>query len=340
MAARPARPPALLLTCVLVGVGSGLLLVNLVSALGSWGSIALQDAVRDALAQEPASELGISVDQALEALRYAAYVGVALAASGLVFAVYTARGHRTSRVMLTVLLGLAFLLFAALGLPGLLPALFAGISAWSLWTPDARRWFDQVDGRAVPAAAAAATPARHDPFAAPRPTPADAPAAGVVPGSVDPAPADPSVPTPGGARPRPVRIAVVTTVAACALVGTFGLLALLVSTLGADAYRSALDQPGTAQDLLRSSGIDADELIDLLRISSTVWLALSAAGLAAALAAARRVAAGAVALQVVCAVTIAVSAFFLPLGVVTAGAAIVVLVQLRRPEARAWYAGA
>ena len=51
-------------------------------------------------------------------------------------------------------------------------------------------------------------------------------------------------------------------------------------------------------------------------------------------------AAGAVALQVVCAVTIAVSAFFLPLGVVTAGAAIVVLVQLRRPEARAWYAGA
>ena len=137
-----------------------------------------------------------------------------------------------------------------------------------------------------------------------------------------------------------MRIAVVTTVAACALVGTFGLLALLVSTLGADAYRSALDQPGTAQDLLRSSGIDADELIDLLRISSTVWLALSAAGLAAALAAARRVAAGAVALQVVCAVTIAVSAFFLPLGVVTAGAAIVVLVQLRRPEARAWYAGA
>lgn len=333
MAARPSRPPALLLTCVLVGVGSGLLLVNLVSALGSWGSIALQDAVRDALSQEPASELGISIDQALEALRYAAYVGVALAASGLVFAVYTARGHRTSRVMLTVLLGLAFLLFAALGLPGLLPALFAGISAWSLWTPDARRWFDQVDGRAVPAAGA--TPAGPDPFAAPRATSPDAPAAGVAPGS-----AGSSAPASGASRPRPVRIAVVTTVVACALVGTFGLLALLVSTLGADAYRSALDQPGTAQDLLRSSGIDADELIDLLRISSTVWLALSAAGLAAALAAARRVAAGAVALQVVCAVTIAVSAFFLPLGVVTAGAAIVVLVQLRRPEARAWYARA
>jgi hypothetical protein len=35
-------------------------------------------------------------------------------------------------------------------------------------------------------------------------------------------------------------------------------------------------------------------------------------------------------------VTIGLSVFFLPLGVVTGAAAIVVIVQLRRPESRAW----
>lgn len=338
----PPRPPALLLTCIFVGVGSGLLLVELVSLLSEWGSIALQDAVRDALRQEPARELGISVDQALVGLRYAAYAGVALAASGLVFAIYTARGHRSSRVLLTVLLGLAFLVFASLGLAGLLPAVFAGVSAWSLWTPEVRRWFDQVDGRTSAPALAGAAAGRSDPFASRTPTPVDADAPAGVDAPAAQSSADPAAPAPVGSTqaPRSVRTALLTTIIACSVVGLFGLVTLLVSTLGADAYRSALTQPGLAQDMLRSSGIDADQVVSLLRVSSVVWLAASAAGLASALVAARRVAAGVVALQVVSAATLVISLFYLPLGIVTIVAAVVVLVQLRRPESRAWFSRA
>lgn len=341
MAERPPRPQALTLTCIFVGVGSALLLVNLVSTLSSWGSIELQDAVREALATEPLKEAGIGLDQALDALRYAAYVGVVLTASGAVFALYAARGHRTSRVMLTILCGLAFLVFAAMGLPGLLPAAFAGVCGWSLWTAEARRWFDQVNGRPVPALATATRTGAADPFAAvpPSSTPeVDTPAAFPSDGE------QPATPTSTGAapaaRPRSVSVAVVTTVVSCAVVGFFGLIALLVSTIGADAYRSALSEPGMAQDWLRSAGVDADQVIELLRLSSTVWLVLSVVGLAAAIATAKRLPAGVVTLRIVAALTVGVSVFFLPLGIVTAAAAVVVVVQLRRPDARAWLARA
>ncbi len=336
MAARPARPPALTLTCVFVGVGCALILIDLVSTLSSWGSIELQDAVRDALAQEPFREAGIGLDQALDYLRYAAYLGVVLAASGLVFAVYTARGHRASRICLTVLCGLAFLTFAAIGFAGLLPAAFAGVCAWSLWTPDARRWFDQLDGRApaAPAGAAAASlrpGGSQDPFAA-------HPASSDVTPVAEERVGVPGTSTPSG-RPRSVSTAVVVTVVSCLVVGFLGVVMLLVSTVGADAYRDALTQPGLGQDMLRASGLDAERVVQLLRISAAVWLVLCAAGLAAAAATARRASAGGTALRVVAIATLVASVPFLPLGLVSGGLAIVVLVQLSRPESRAWLAG-
>ena len=341
MADRPPRPPALTLTCIFVGVGCGLLLVNLVSALSSWGSIELQDAVRDALAQEPVKELGLSMDQALDYLRYAVYVGIVLTASGAVFAVYAARGHRTSRVMLTILCGIAFVVLATLGLPGLLPAAFAGLCGWSLWTPDARRWFDQVGGRPVADVPRSATTGA-DPFASRSASsvgrPLDPPPAAGGPVATT-TPTHPSAqPAPVGpvARPRSVTVAVVTTFVACGVVAALGLLLLLVTTVGADAYRTALTEPGIARDLVRSSGVSADEMIELLRVSAVVWLVACVAGAVAALAVVRRVPAGGTALVVVAAVTIGLSVFFLPLGVVTGAAAIVVIVQLRRPESRAW----
>ncbi|MCX6405986.1 MAG: hypothetical protein NTV28_03595 [Propionibacteriales bacterium] len=339
MADRPPRPPALTLTCIFVGVGCGLLLVNLVSALSSWGSIELQDAVRDALAQEPVKELGLGMDQALDYLRYAVYVGIVLTASGAVFAVYAARGHRTSRVMLTILCGIAFVVLATLGLPGLLPAAFAGLCGWSLWTPEARRWFDQVDGR--PAAdVPAPPPAGTDPFAsrsaAPGGRPLDQASGETVMTTTPTHPSAQPAPVVPAARPRSVTVAVVTTFVSCGVVALLGLLLLLVTTVGADAYRTALTEPGLARDLVRSSGISADEMIELLRVSAIVWLVACLAGVIAALAVVRRAPAGGTALVVVAAVTIALSVFFLPLGVVTGAAAVVVIVQLRRPESRAW----
>lgn len=340
MATRPARPQALTLTCLFVGIACALILTNLVGALQSWGSIAMQDAIRSALDSPPVSELGMSVERAMDLLRYAAWVGVVLTVAGLVFAVYTAMGHRVSRIMLTGLCALAAVTFAAAGLVGLLPALFASISAWSLWSSDARRWFDEVDGRIQP------SPATDRPA---RPTLADLPGGvdpqrvvGPAPGAAPVAEAAPAPPAASGApsTPRPVRVAVITTVISCGVVALLGALMLLVSTLGADAYRASLEEPGLARDLVRSTGVSSDEVVGLLRGSAVVWLVLSALGLVSALAAAQRRRSGSVALQSAAFATIAVSVFFIPFGVLTAAAAVVVIVQLRRPEARAWFAAA
>jgi hypothetical protein len=351
MADRPPRPQALTLTCVFVGVGCALLLLNLVTALSSWGSIALQDAVRDALEREPARELGLTMDQALDYLRYAAYVGVVLTASGAVFAVYAARGHRVSRIMLTVLCGIAFLVFASLGLAGLLPAAFAGVCAWSLWTPEARRWFDQVDGREVPAVAGAtrrpdaalpsATPTAHP--SAQHPSAQDPsgqpPASGPVGRAVttqEPATRPPG--TSATERPRSVTTAVLVTVLSCAVVALFSLLALGAVTLGADFYRTAMEQQGTS-GVFQLSDAEIDRAFALLRIVAPIWLLVSVAGLVAAILTARRSRLGARLLLVLSAVTIGVSVAGLPLGVVTIGLAVLVIVQLNRPDAKAWLAG-
>lgn len=335
------------LTCVFVGVGCALLLVNLVSALSSWGSLALQDAVREALQREPARELGITMDQALDYLRYAAWTGVVLTASGAVFAVYTARGHRVSRVMLTVLCGLAFVVFASLGLPGLLPAAFAGVCGWSLWTPEARRWFAQLAGKDVAPlpSTAGTTGGRPDPFAS-GPTQGPAPSAsstGPTP-AVTTAPSAPPAGTtaapPAGRRPRSVQVAVVTTIVSCVTVGLFSVLALLVSTLGADVYRTTLEQPGVARDMMQASDLDADEVLELMRAFSAAWLVVSVAGLVAAVLTARRSRGGAVALVVTATLAIVASVpALLPFGLVSIGLAILVIVQVRRPDARAWLAG-
>lgn len=330
----PRRPSSVTLTCVFVGVGCALLLVNLVSALSSWGSIPLQDAVRDALEREPARELGLTMDQALDYLRYAAWVGVVLTVSGGVFAVYAARGHRVSRVMLTVLCGLAFLVFAASGLPGLLPAAFAGVCAWSLWTPEARRWFDQVAGKDVPPLPSTTSHAhiRADPFG------------GTPPGSAAPSPptapaAGEQVARPARRRPKSVQIAVVTTIVSCVMVGLFSLLALLVSTLGADFYRTAMEQQGTT-GMFQLSDAEVDRAFSVLRVVAPIWLALSVAGLVAAILTARRSRGGAVALVVTASLAIVASVpALLPFGLVSIGLAILVIVQVRRPDARAWLAG-
>ncbi len=338
MAAAPPRPPALTLTCVFVGVGSMLLLFELMGLLNDWGSVELQEAVRDGLEAEPLASAGIGLEQALGWLRWVAYAGIVVATCGIVFAIYTARGHRASRVLLTALCALAAFTFAAGGLAGLLPAIFAAVCGTSLWTPEARQWFDALAGKepAVAAGApAAAARSGADPFAPTTPTSATAGAPSGTPADADAEQA--SAPTGAAAhRPKAVRTAATITLVACGLVGTAGLLTLLAGTVGADAYRASLEQPGMARDLLEGSGLSADEIVAMLRWASVTWLVMSLLGAAAAIATLRRVRAGVVLLRLTCVLTVAVSVLFLPVGVVTAAAAVVVFLQLRRDEVGAW----
>ncbi len=135
------------MACVFVGLTSVIVFGSLTSALSNWGSIELQDAVRDALRDPALDGVNLSVAEVVEWLRRAAYVVVFLSIAGVVFAVFAARGHRGSRIYLTVMCGLAFVGFVVVGgLAGLLPAALAVVCATQLWSADSRAWFDAKNG--------------------------------------------------------------------------------------------------------------------------------------------------------------------------------------------------
>jgi hypothetical protein len=133
------RPPAVTMACLFVGLGSLMMLVELFGALSNWTSLQVQGELRKALRS---TELpGLSMQQALHWFQIGAYVALALCVAGTVFAFFTARGDRVSRIALTVLCGLAALAFLSGGIVGLLPAVVAMLSASALWSPEARAWF-------------------------------------------------------------------------------------------------------------------------------------------------------------------------------------------------------
>lgn len=343
----PARPPVLLYVCIFLGVGSTLVLLELVDALSSWGSVEMQDAVRDTLAQEPFTSTDITVTQAMGWLRVLAYVGVVVSTAGAVFSVYTVRGHNTSRIMLTVLCGLSALLFASGGLVGLLPAVAAMMSASLLWSPDVRRWFRAVGGKEVEPVGAASGPSGlgGSPASSPgRTSQPDPFAPGATTGRdtlTAPAPVPPPPPLAARApdeRPRPVRIALGFTMVPSAMALLLGGFMLLAVTVGGDSLRTSMDEPGVLRELLAASDTTVDEMLDLVLVVSILWVVLSVVALAAAAAASRRSRAGRT-LVLVCAVlTLPLSALALPFGVATGAAAVVVIAQLLKPEAKAWFA--
>jgi hypothetical protein len=81
----------------------------------------------------------VSVGQVLAVMRAIVLVSAALAAAGLVLAVYSLRRHRAARLGLSIVA--VCLLFTATLVTGPLPLLVA-YGAARLWRRDARDWYD------------------------------------------------------------------------------------------------------------------------------------------------------------------------------------------------------
>lgn len=328
----PPRPTAVTLACVFVGVSCALLLGNIVTLLGDWGSIEVQEQLSRVLDEEPLSGSGITMTQALSWLRIALLVGVALAVAGIVFSVYTARGHRPSRIYLTVLCVLGSVLFLGAGLAGLLPAAVALACAFTLWSADARRWFDAKGGR---------TPVelggRPDPFAD---RSADMSATShAAPRVTTPhAAASPGTTTAVDRRPRAVALGAGFALALSVLAAAMGALALLLSTVGESAYRRSIEDSGTVRDMMQMAGVSVDDMLSLMTLAGAGWLLMGVVGAVAAVATLAGSNPGRLLLRIMSVLTVGVSMLFLPLGLLTGAAAVLSLVQMQRPEARAWFA--
>lgn len=338
---RPARPPSLLVTCLYLG---GVFVVQLITALVLVGDLSTAEGQQRVDRQIGWFEGGgTSFAEAQSIYQAILTVLAVLAGMGVVFAVYAARGHHVSRVMLTVL-AVVMLVAAVAGLLGdgffvVTLGIVGVVFAAQLWTVVVRSWFRQLAGK--PPLALPATPAK--PVA---PVPAAVTPHPVVPPPPPPSafgPGHPGVPFGGPTTeplPRSVSIATWTT-----LIGSIvaaGLAAMfLLSTLVIGDYDKAIAQGGAVADLVRGSEDEFNDAIRLLRVVCGITIALSAGGVVAAVRVLRTRRSGDVMLFVMAAVTVifalAIAPSF-PFGLPWGAAAIVVIFQLRTPEARAWFA--
>lgn len=130
---------------VMAVVGCLVLVVGLFDTLGRLRTPSTRSAIDEFLAEPPGNSLGIETAQVVELMRALAFVSGALAATGLVLAIYVMQRHRVARVGFTVV---AVLLVLTVPVTGFMP-FFLAVAAILLWSQPARDWYV---GR-VPAAA-------------------------------------------------------------------------------------------------------------------------------------------------------------------------------------------
>jgi len=338
------RPRSVTLGCVYGGLGGLLTSVVLFETLQGWGSIEMQESLRAGLDQ-----LGtdVSLDSILPTLRWVVMGLLVAAIAATVFAFYAAKGHQASRIGLSVLAAGAAVTFVLSGLAGLLPAVLAALIVYLLWTPPARHWYAVVNGKTPLALGTSpSVPARPTGYEAPAPgaPPAsDAPhRQGAVPTSAPPA-YDPAqypqhaAAAPTSARPRAITIAFAVAWAGHALGALLSGLVLLVLVALRDEVVSQYESNEMLEGQLRQAGVSADQMVTLGAWLFGVWAAVSVLGLLVTAWASTRHPSGWWALLVLSVLAAGVSAFGLPLGLLWMVGAIVVIVQLSRPEAKAWF---
>lgn len=308
---RPARPQQLSAACLYLGGIFSIQLIRVLVLVVGISSPDGQDDVRTQIGWFRTD--GASFDDAVSIYRIVLGVLAVLAAAGVVFAIYATRGDHPSRVLLTVLA----VVFLFVGLSGLTGAdFFAGVLGFigvvfavQLWTPAVRSWFRELAGKEP---LARATP----PVVTPPP----------MPGQLGREP-----------LPKPVSVAGWTALIGSIVVGGLSAMVLLGLVLIGNDYQKIVDQGGIGADLIRDSGMDYDTMYTASLAIFSVCLVLSAGGLIGASLVLARKRSGDVVLFAMSVVTVVVSVLFFPVGLPWTAAAIVVLVQLRKPEAKRWF---
>ena len=332
------RPRSVTLACVYGGLGGILAAFSLYGTLQNWGSIEIQESLRSSL--EP---VGADADAILPILRWICMGLLVAAIAATVFSFYASRGHQASRIGLTVLAGLAALGFLLTGVGGLLPAILGILVVYLLWTAQAREWFAVVNGRtplslgttpSVPPAGAAqgSAPAPSTAFSGSQPPPYDPAQHAQYSQQV-------AAPVTQG-RPRPVTVALLVSGIGSLIGAMASGLVLLALVAMRDEVIKQYEQNELLRDQLESAGVTATQMVTLGSWLFGGWLVVSLLGLAATVWAASGHRLGWWALVVASVVTAGSAAVGLPVGIVWMLGAIVVIFQLSRPEAKAWFSRA
>lgn len=346
-----ARPRRVTIGGGLALTGCVLLVVTLLDSMGQVRSTQMRHSLEQSLSTPPASTLGLDVEVMLGILRGIVFASGALAATGVVLAVFVLRRHRGARVGLTVVALL--MLFSTTFVTGLLPLLIV-VAVSMLWGRESGVWFAGSAPRPVAAAFAPPTPWSAPPWSAPpagppvgpQPGPAAGPAPGPAPavqapGTSPPVPllGPPRTPpgdasAPGG-RPRGVVVAAWTTWVFSVLTALFFLLLVVVIV----ANQAALLDQLQRDPQISAAGYSRQALLAALWIASAIGIGWSLAASALAVLAYQRVNLGRIGLVVSALLTFLLGVISVA-GLLNAVAAVAVVVMLFRGGANQWYAGA
>jgi hypothetical protein len=315
------RPPILTGACLYLGTLSAIMAVRAITLVSTWN--ADNRAAEAAGTLQALRDAGLSAGGAESAFKTFVTVVAVLAACGVVFAVYTARGHRPSRVGLTVVLGIAGLttFLGVLGGSFLLVMIgaLAVVFTIRLWTGEIRTYFRVLAGHAPPVLPAQPAPTPHHPSE--QHANASAPPSARI-----------------ERMPTSVSIAVWTTFTGSLIVAIGSAIGLISIGLAGNDYEQLVRDSPFSQRMMDQSSMDYDQLYRLTLTLLGICLPLALAGLAASILVLVTQHSGDVFLFVMAVVTVVISALMVPVGLPWTAAAIVCLVQLRKPTSKAWFA--
>ena len=289
-----ARPSQVTVAGWAVAVTSVVLVVAVFDAMSQLESIEMRERLARAISSGSAKDLGFTVGDAIEVVRWCLTVsGVAAAGAG-VLGVFVLQGHRGARIALTVAAALIVLTASVAGsFPGFLGMLI-GVGTALLWTRPARDWFaGRPITRPQPREAAPVNPPSPAPpvaWAPPEPGTEQPPPTqgwGQLPGppyaalppeaASWPAPVVQLVPEASPTRPPQVRIACILTWVFSSATA-FGFACVLLAM--------AIDQDRLVEELRKSpaweKSFDVDTVTTVVATASVILVVWSLAAIALA----------------------------------------------------------
>ena len=307
------------------------------------------------LGTPPGDGLGLSADAVIDLLRTVVLVSGALAAAGVVLAIFALQRHRGARVGLGV--AAVLMLFSATFVSGILPLVVA-VAAAMLWGREARDWYDGRQPRPAPQPSApGALPPQPSP--GPQSGPARAPSGRRTRPTRPPVPtrrparrgaarpsrrSAPATRRPAGSTPhrpprtgRPVQVTVAVwlTWVVSAFVAFVFVLVVLTMLLDRDRLLEEIQRTPTLTD----AGFTTRQILGFMWVLSAVAIVWSLGAMALAALAFRRVEVARVALVVSGIVAGLVCLAAVPVGWPGAVAAFTTVTLLSRRPTRDWFAG-
>lgn len=338
-------------------IGSIFVLLAVWEAASGLRGIESREGIEKFLSEPPGDQFGLSVEEALQALRATAAVAGFCAAMSLVLGIYALQGHRAARLGLSVLAVPLFLTGLVAG--GFMSAIVA-VAIALLWLSPSREWFagEPVPDGTTGASGSSDAPrppvwppplppthdAGHSDAQADQPALSSSGSTAVTErpteqhGGWPPSPALPPAPAPSR-RPEGVTLAFIMTLVSAGLVLLLTGLSVLVMAVS----------PGTVMDeMLRQQPELTEQGVTerMVRITTFVMGGLTMLWCVVAIVLAfltlrrnRTAARGLMVCAAVSAVLCIAGTFASLVLALPAFASIITVATLRRPEVRAWLAG-